>query len=282
MSHALDTQKRQPIRFGDLIDQTRRAAPPLFWVGLAMLALSMLAVLMAQLDPRVFQGVNVWVKPWKFLVSTGVYLLTLALFMSWLSKDALNTRAARYVVWAAVLTGIFEVVYVALRAAQGVGSHFNLSTRFDANMYTAMGVGAVLLISASLVLGVLIARSKTYETSPNTKLAIVLGLVMTFVLGTAFGCYMSAQVGGHWVGGVRSDAGGVPVMNWSRTGGDLRVAHFFGVHAMHFIPGFAMLLGVTQAPAHWAKRAIWAFAALFTALCVWTLNEARAGRSIWP
>ncbi len=278
----LNQSPRASIDWRGHIARSRAAAPPLFWVGAVMLALSVMVATLGQFDVRQFQGVGVWVKPWKFLVSTGVYLLTLALFMSWLSRAALRTRTANYVVWVAVTTGVFEVAYVALKASQGAASHFNISTRLDATMYSLMGVGAVFLISASLALAVLLARRSDYALSPHAKLAIVLGLIMTFVLGSTFGGYMSAQAAGHWVGGVRTDAGGVPVMNWSRTGGDLRVAHFLGVHAMHFVPAFALLLTILGASTAWAKRAIWAFAALFTALCIWTLAEARAGRSIWP
>ena len=103
-----------------------------------------------------------------------------------------------------------------------------------------MGLGAVTLSSTALVLGLLVARSTGYALAGALKLSIVLGLVLTFLLGTGFGAYISAQLNGHWVGGSLSDAGGLPLVKWSRDGGDLRVAHFFGIHAMHFIPAFGL------------------------------------------
>jgi len=51
---------------------------------------------------------------------------------------------------------------------------------------------------------------------------------------------MSNQTG-HWVGGLQTDAGGVPIFGWSRSGGDLRVAHFFGLHLMQALPIAAWL-----------------------------------------
>ncbi len=254
----------------------RQVAAPLYWIGLALLLLSISTLALTLLDGRQLQGVSVWLKPFKFQLSTGVYLLTLALCMVWLPPAALHTKTARYVVWAAVVAGLFEVGYITWQGSQGQASHFNTATPFLATMYTLMGVGAVVLASASLALGVLISRS-AYDLQPALKLAVVLGLVLTFLIGTGFGGYLSAQHAGHWVGGALSDSGGLPLFKWSRSGGDLRVAHFFGIHAMHFIPAFALVLDWTRVPQKTAVRAVWVFALIFTAFCIWTFAQARNG-----
>jgi hypothetical protein len=257
--------------------RVQKASAPLFWVGLALLLMALATWVLSAIDGRQLQGVSVWLKPLKFQLSTGVYLLTLALFMGWLPAQAQQSRTARYVVWAAVIAGLFEVGYITWQGSQCLASHFNTTTPFFAAMYTLMGVGAVTLASASLVLGVLIARTGTYSLPPALKLAVVLGLVLTFVIGTGFGGYLSAQPAGHWVGGVLSDSGGLPLFTWSRSGGDLRVAHFFGIHAMHFVPAFALALALARVPQFPAVRAVWIFATAFTAFCVWTFVQARNG-----
>lgn len=260
-----------------LLAYMRLGSPVLYWAGLALLLLALPTLALSVLDGRMLQGVSVWLKPFKFQLSTGLYLLTLALFMAWLPAAAKHTRTARYVVWAAVLAGLFEVGYITLQGGRGVASHFNTQTPFLAIMYTLMGVGAVVLASASVALGVLIARTKDYSLAPAMKLAIVLGLLLTFTIGTGFGGYLSAQRAGHWVGGALTDSGGLPLVKWSRSGGDLRVAHFFGIHAMHFIPAFALALGVARVPHAAAVRAVWIFAIVFTAFTTWAFLQARSG-----
>ena len=108
--------------------------------------------------------------------------------------------------------------------------------------------------------------------------------VWTFVLGTGFGSYLGAQRAGHWVGGALTDAGGLPLFNWSRSGGDLRVAHFFGIHAMHFVPAIAALAAAARLPGAKHIASAWLLAAAFSALTVWTFVQAARGQpflSIW-
>lgn len=45
----------------------------------------------------------------------------------------------------------------------------------------------------------------------------------------------------HWIGGTESDKNGLWLFGWSRDGGDLRVAHFYSLHAMQFIPLIALI-----------------------------------------
>ena len=256
----------------------RLSSPPLFWAGLSLLATSLIFAVLPLVDDRVFQGVSVWLKPWKFQVSVGLYFLTLALFMVFLPKAALSRLPVRALVWVTVSCGLFEVIYVSLQGARGLGSHFNNGTPFYALMYALMGLGAVLLTGASLALAVVIARSDDYAAPSALKLSIVLGLTLTFFLGTGFGAYLGGNPGGHWVGGVLSDAGGLPILHWSRTGGDLRVAHFFGIHAMHFLPAFGALLVAFRVRVTVARVAVWCFAALLVAVSMWSFVQALNGR----
>lgn len=221
------------------------AAPLLAWAGLALLLTSVPTLLMALVDPRQFQSLSVWIKPWKFQVSTGTFLWTLAWVLAWLPAAQRRGWWARGLSGVAIGSAVFEVAYITWQAAWGRASHFNVATPFDTTMYALMGVGAVLLSSTALVLGVLVLRSQRFMLSEDLRLAIAWGLILTFLLGTGFGAYLSSQ-SGHWVGGLPSDANGMLLTGWSRSGGDLRVAHFFGIHAVHLLVAWVWLVGRTR------------------------------------
>ena len=98
------------------------------------------------------------------------------------------------------------------------------------------------------------ARSGRQGLSPAFRRSVVAGLVLTFALGAGAGIVIAVN-GGHWVGGVHSDAGGPPIFGWARDGGDLRVGHFFGIHAMQALPLFAARRagGCRAAPHCWSQ-----------------------------
>ncbi len=259
----------------------KQTSPPLAWVGAALLLLSMITLVLSVIDARLFQGVSVWHKPWKFQVSTGLYLLTFALYLSFIPKLKKSNFARRYIVWMSIAAGLFEVLYITWQGAFGLASHYNVSSKFYGTMYTAMGVGAVLLTSTSGVLGYQVLRAKAFTTNLAMRHAIGWGLMVTCVLGIVTGGVLGERTrsGGHWVGGTANDALGMAIVNWSRDGGDLRVAHFFALHAMQIVPAaiavlFLLMPNLNQTT---GKRWTWLVLAAFSAFCVWTMLQAFRG-----
>jgi hypothetical protein len=79
----------------------------------------------------------------------------------------------------------------------------------------------------------------------------------------------------HWVGGQPTDANGLALMGWSRNGGDLRVAHFFALHAQQVIPVIGW--GVVATRFRRARTAVVLASAAYVALIVFTFVQALQG-----
>ena len=216
--------------------------PRLLRTGLAVLSLMVPTAFALALDPRTLNDIPIWIKPLKFQASVGVYLLTLSWLLAALPEGVRRGRVVAVLVGVAIAASTFEIAYITFQAARGLASHYNVGDPFHGAMYTIMGIGAVTLTAISPAVAALLWRDRPARWSTAFWLSVLLGLVLTFVLGVGAGAVLSAG-DGHWIGGVRSDAGGVLVVGWSRTGGDLRTAHFLGMHAMHVLPVVGLIAG---------------------------------------
>jgi hypothetical protein len=97
-----------------------------------------------------------------------------------------------------------------------------------------------------------------------------------FLLGSATGVVLVAN-GAHTVG--LPDGGpGIPFVNWSTLAGDLRIAHFAGLHGMQAmaIAGYA-LARIHVPRAHWL---IVCFTLAWTSLTLALLLMALSGRPL--
>lgn len=244
--------------------------------GFALLAIAIPTLIAQFVDPRTVADVNVWVKPTKFLVSIGVFALTSAWFFGYVRPERRRSLLMRGTVVMLIIGGSFELFWIGLQAARGIDSHFNTSTPFYSTMYTLMGLFAVLFTATALPLAWEIARRPAEGVRADFRTAIVVGLVLTFVLGAGFGGYMSQQPG-HSVG---SEGGHVPIFGWNRSGGDLRVAHFMGVHAEQAIPLLAAL--VTGAAARMRWIILLTGSALYALVSVALFMQAMSGRPVLP
>ncbi len=258
-----------------LLDQMFRDAPLLTRLGLFLTASLAVTLLAAALDPRQFQGINVWIKPVKFQLSLALYTLTLAAYARWLPPALGQNAAWRAYTAVVALCILAELAWIGGAAANGTGSHFNTATPLMAALYPLMGLAAVTLTTLSLAFGIAIARNPATGLSPALRTGLALGLVLTFVLTVPVAGYM-AGTPGHLVGTPVTGATLWP-MGWSREVGDLRVAHFFATHAMQVIPA-AALVAAWLLPDAAARPAVIAISLAFTALVAFTFWQAVAGR----
>jgi hypothetical protein len=234
--------------------ELRRRQPLLADLGWATLAILLLCLLAAALDPREFNGVSVWAKPAKFAASFVPWFWTLAWAWGVLAPEAARGITARAILWGTAGAALFEQGWITWRAALGQPSHF-AEDALGAVMYSLMGLGALTLVALAALLGVLVLLRPRPGQPRAWVLAVGLGLLLGGVLGGVTGATVSV-LGSPHVGGTAGNAGGFAPFFWSRDGGDLRVAHFLGVHAMQALPILALLgagaRGVVLGAAGWA------------------------------
>ncbi|NBB49142.1 hypothetical protein GVN24_12730 [Rhizobium sp. CRIBSB] len=249
-------------------------------IGLSV-ALAFPSLIALGLDDRLINGISVWSKPLKFQASLAIMLATMLILLPLIEA---RTRAGRGVFLASLMAAITangEVFYITLQAARGRASHFNESTPFEAMGYSVMGVAAALLVLSSLVIGVYILRRPRAGTPAGLRLGggwgLVLGSVATLITAFALG---GGQIDGpgHWVGGIKTDIGGLPLFGWSRSGGDLRVPHFFATHIMQALP--ILGLALDRLVPRFARPGIALGAIISIAVVIGTFMQAVQGRPL--
>jgi hypothetical protein len=251
-------------------------APHLMIVAL-MLSLALVPLYAAMaLDLRLFQGESPWLKPIKFHFALAIYAASLAFFARYMPEATRASRRWRWFIAAVVFAITAEAVWLSGAAMLNAASHFNRAHPVLMVVYPLMGAFAVLLTSASLVMGISVWRHRQGGVDPAVHLAVALGLVLTFVLTVPVAGYLSSQPG-HGVGETTQT---LWLMGWSRDAGDLRVAHFFATHALHAIP-LAGLLAARFAPRQ-AIPLVWLATGLFVALVVGSFVQALHGRPFLP
>lgn len=232
----------------------------LFWFGMANLVLALLFTGLSQITSIEVARTNAWYKPIKFAISIGVYSLT----MAWLMYDLPYGRNIQLINWVIVITLGLEILYIGIQAGRGQLSHFNLSTPTYASLYSLMAIAATAVSLATLYVAIRFFLTD-FPDLPNYYVwAIRLGLIL-FVVFSLEGFVMGSRLS-HTIGG--PDGGkGLPFLNWSRTFGDPRVAHFIGMHALQVLPLLAW----------YALRDLWwtlGVAILYAALALYVLIQA--------
>ena len=209
-----------------VLADARRGHPGLYGLTIAMAALVLVTAALAVLDQRELLGAPLWFKPLKFSLSIMLYGAALAWMLSRLPGRGM-WRAG----WIIVAGAALEMVIIVGQATRGVRSHFNDDSAFDVALYSIMGatIAVVWLATVAIALRFLRERSDDPVTTSAVRLGLVVGLA-----GMAVGFLLSAN-GGHAVG-VPDGGPGLFFVGWSTTGGDLRIGHFVGMHALQLLP----------------------------------------------
>lgn len=179
-------------------------------------------------------GVNAWFKPFKFAFSTFLFAWAMAWYCAYLPD--FNQRLFD---WSVIVLLGFEIVYIAIQAARGQLSHYNVNTPFYAFMYSMMAIAASLVTLYTAYVGILFFAHSFPELPRYYLWAIRLSIVI-FVVFSFEGFLMGSRLN-HSVGALNDNSNWF-IVGWSKTVGDLRVAHFIGMHALQVLPVLSFYL----------------------------------------
>ncbi len=214
-----------------MIGQVYRWHRPLTAFAGAMAVLAVVATIGLFTDDRILVGVPIWLKPLKFSISFVLYGFTLAWMLS------LLRRGRRVGWWAGTVIAVASVIEMT-----------------DATLFSIMGSTIVVLWLTNALIAVLLLMDRVAD--PAMSWAIRLGFgVMLIGLGLGFlmvtptpaqqqqisAGIAPAVVGAHSVG-VPDGGPSMPLTGWSTAGGDLRIPHFIGIHALQLLPLLVLLL----------------------------------------
>jgi len=187
------------------------------------------------LDARSLGGISVWTKPLKFAISTGIYILSVGFLITFYP---FSNKKKNIITGLTAWTLLIEMGVIFVQGARGVQSHYNMSSPLDALMYASMGVMIGINVLIMILFIIETVRLKLKVTKAQ-QWSILLGWIV-IVLGSWIGGQMIAQLS-HSIG-VADGGSGIPILNWSTKGGDLRIAHFFSIHGLQLIPIIAFIL----------------------------------------
>jgi hypothetical protein len=247
------TQKlNSPLQLQGLLQKLRSVHPSFFVSMILTGVMGIFFVAGIFLDSRYITGAPAWVKPTKFAISVVVYIFTLLWMMSFMDQ---RKRLVRFLGWVILIMFWSEFIGIVTQVIRGTTSHYNISTPLDTILFTGlMAIPIVILLIANIVMAFLLLLQR-FE-NPAIAWGIRLGITIT-IIGMAQGFLMTqptAQqmagwqngepvriVGAHSVG-VEDGGPGLPGLNWSTVGGDLRIGHFVGMHALQVLPFVAWFI----------------------------------------
>jgi hypothetical protein len=266
------------------------AAPGLTILGFVMAADLVFTMCGLVVDRRVITGAPAWLKPAKFALSTMIAAWSFAFCIASTRIWPKVTRALDIALAAGLA---IEIALIDMQAARGTTSHFNVSTSLDSAVWEVMGVSILCIWLGMLLLTIVLFRQPYASSAWGWSLR--LGMVLALI-GTGSGGLMTLPnsqqlaeahasgrlpiIGAHTVGA--PDGGpGLPVTGWSADHGDLRVAHFLGMHGLQVLPLLAWWIGRRFAGDDRTQvKLIFAIAASYLALFGLILWQAFRGQSI--
>ena len=256
----------------------------LLLVSVSCLFLSFIGLI---IDKRILNYSPIWLKPLKFAVSSIIYAVTLIYLVNFIPNQ-------KFLKIANMLTSyglIIELIIIFLQAYRGRMSHFNFQTLEDMILFQIMAI-AIVIVWVSLL--VYIWGFISLDSNENILIpAIRFGLIITFIsMGLAFTMTRPSQddlkkaeenkgpigltMGSHSVNEI-DETKRLPLTSWAKTGGDLRIAHFLGLHAIQILIFLGLLLNQIKFNYSSGLWIVIATGILYSGLVLFTLQQALKG-----
>ena len=201
----------------------------LFYFGLFAMLGAITTFILLQKTSVQINGINAYYKPMKFFISIFIFVWSLAFYMQFLE----NQKAVKMVSWIAVIGLGYELLAITLQAARGTTSHYNHQTTFDLTITVLMAVAISVVMFSISFIAVQFFTQKNFNSDMILIWSIRMSLLITVVF--AFEGFIMGSLLQHTIGATDGTEG-LPIVNWSKKYGDLRVAHFFGIHAIQIVP----------------------------------------------
>ncbi|HEY2499362.1 MAG TPA: hypothetical protein VGK24_20060 [Candidatus Angelobacter sp.] len=252
-------------------------------LGWALLLVIPVFATLALIAPASVAGaatsVNPWIKPIKFSISFSTFAFTVSLLLMALQIPKWQLTLARRAIAISVALEILSLGAQAWRSGHPLVGHPLLDSSL-AHITNSMVMVNTAIVCWILALFCINHVRREMVDGPMVS-AIRYSLVI-FLAGNAIGGYMLAR-GSHTVG-FRDGGPGLPFLNWSTIGGDLRIAHFIAIHAIQIVPLFAyMLAQMAPIPAIKHRRmAITGLAIAVSTAVGATFVQAALGRPLIP
>ena len=211
--------------------ELKRRNALLYRFGLFNLVVAALCLILMLSEETQILGVNRWLKPFKFYASVGTMVLT----MGWLLYYLNNAKKIKRYSWLIVISMFFENGLIIAQAIRNTTSHFNITSPVNGIVFNLMGIFIIVFTITIILVCISFFKQKQFSIPDAYVWGIRLGILFFLFFSLEGGMMLGLLK--HTVGGPDGGAG-LPVVNWSTQYGDLRIAHFIGIHALQVLPLF--------------------------------------------
>ena len=223
----------------NFFSELKRRNALLFWFGFFNLAMAVICLALMPFEEMTMLGVNLWLKPFKFYASVGIMVLTIGWLMYYLNDQKKVNRYS----WIIVITMFFENGIIFTQSARQTTSHFNYSSTLNSVLFSIMGILIIIFTIIMILVCIAFFRQKQFSIPAAYLWGIRFGILFFIIFSLEGGMMIGLMK--HTVGGVDGGAG-LPVVNWSNEHGDLRTAHFLGIHSLQVLPLFGYYISKTK------------------------------------